>query len=174
MEAILAVLLALSGLLGTATDQGLPYPGGYLGRGQTAEVALVDFRFCVRGCRPDSSAYVRTPAGPVPGSDNPRAVVYMPQGAAVTWTYQDWGCDLLQCTGHDVRLEDGTFAGRGLGVITAETGHQSLSWTIPTAAEPESLIRYFCARHATISSPTHHSVWFNRPANRPFLWARLM
>jgi hypothetical protein len=166
MQAILALLFALVPLGGTFPDQGRvdrplaksageqlpdksPYPGGYFGQAETTDVSVENFRFCSRVCRPGSVAYVRTPAGPVPGSDNPRAVVYMQQGARFTWTYRDTGCDLLRCTGHDIRIEDGTADGRQIGLITAETGHESLSWTIPADAVPESIIRYFCARHAT-------------------------
>jgi len=167
MHAILALLLALVPLAGTLSDEGrgggplsvspgellpegAPYPGGFFGQAETTVVSVENFRFCRRGCRPDSVAYVRTPAGPVPGSDNPRAVVYMPQGAEFTWTYRDTGCDLLRCAGHDIRIEDGTGDGRQIGLVTAETGHDSLSWTIPADAEPESIIRYFCARHGNV------------------------
>jgi plastocyanin len=164
MEAIVAVLLLLvpavalsvpvGGPDGVRSDHmaqppGVPYPGGFFGQDETAVVSVENFRFCIRRCRPDSVAYARTPAGPVPGTDNPRAVVYMPPGAQFTWTYRDTGCDLLRCTGHDIRIEDGTAAGHQIGQVTAETGHESLSWTIPADAEPESIIRYFCARHAT-------------------------
>jgi plastocyanin len=85
----------------------------------------------------------------VPWSDNPRAVVYMQPGAPVTWTYRDPGCDLLRCAGHDIRIEDGTPEGHSIGQVSAETGHDSVAWTIPADAEPERIIRYFCARHAT-------------------------
>ncbi|MDQ1567605.1 MAG: hypothetical protein QOF96_2485 [Actinomycetota bacterium] len=127
-----------------------PYPGGFFGQGETAVVSLENFRFCSRVCRADSVAYVRTPAGPVPGSDNPRAVVYMQPGAQLTWTYRDTACDLLGCTGHDIRIEDGTGGGRRIGLVTADTGRDTADWTIPADAEPESIIRYFCARHGSV------------------------
>jgi plastocyanin len=111
-------------------------------------VSVENFRFCSRACGADSAAYVRTAAGPVPGSDNPRAVVYMQPGAQFTWAYRDGACDLLRCPGHDVRLEDGTGDGHRIGVVTAGADHGRLGWTIPADAEPESIIRYFCARHA--------------------------
>jgi hypothetical protein len=109
-----------------------------------------NFRFCVQDieCRPDWVAYVRTPSGPVPGSDNAWPAVYMHRGDPVTWTYRDTACDRLRCSGHDIRIEDGTAEGRQVGLISGETGHDKLSWTIPADAEPESIIRYFCARHA--------------------------
>ena len=164
MPAILALLLALVPLGGTLQDLGrgagpppddpgeplpdnVPYPGGFFGQAETTVVSVENFRFCVRVCGPDSVGYLRMPAGPVPGSGNPRAEVYMRQGARFTWTYRDRGCDLLRCTGHDIRIEDGTGDGRRIGLLSAETGYESLSWTIPENAEPESIIRYFCARH---------------------------
>ena len=145
MHGIVALLLTLAPLAGE-----VPYPGGFFGQGETTVVSIENFRFCTRRCGPDSVAYLRTPAGPVPGSDNPRAVVYMQPGAQFTWTYRDSGCDLLRCTGHDIRIEDGTADGRHIGQVTAETGHERLSWTIPPDAEPESFIRYFCARHGNL------------------------
>jgi plastocyanin len=167
MQALLALLLALVPVAGTFAAEGrgdrppasyrsdvladgAPYPGGFFGDAQTDVVSVENFRFCSGTCRADSVAYVRTPAGPVPGSDNPRAVVYMEPGAEFTWTYRDRACDLLRCTGHDIRLEDGTADGRPIGMVTAEAGHDSLRWTIPADAEPESIIRYFCARHSNV------------------------
>jgi hypothetical protein len=167
MPAILALLLALVPLGGTIPSDGradrplsdypgvplpheAPYPGGFFGQPETTVVSVENFRFCTWVCRPDSVAYVRTPAGPVAGSDNPRAAVYMQKGARFTWTYRDRGCDLLRCTGHDIRIEDGTGGGRQIGQVTAEAGHESLGWIIPVDAEPESIIRYFCGRHANI------------------------
>ncbi|MEW6474720.1 MAG: hypothetical protein AB1679_20900 [Actinomycetota bacterium] len=140
MPAILALLFAV-------LPMGAPYPGGVFGQGQTCDISVENFRFCIRQCRPDSVAYLRTPAGPVPGSDNPRAVAYMQPGANVTWTYRDRGCDLLRCTGHDIRIEDGTAEGRRIGLVNPERRHETLAWAIPPDAEPESIIRYFCASH---------------------------
>lgn len=165
MQAILAVLLALVPLGGSFPDEGrrdgppaayageglpeeVPYPGGFFGQPETTVVSVENFRFCSRACRADSAAYMRTPAGPVPGRDNPRAVVYMQPGAQFTWTYRDRSCELLRCPGHDIRLEDATGNGRRIGLVTADTDHERLTWTIPADAEPESIIRYFCARHA--------------------------
>jgi plastocyanin len=148
MQAILAVLLALAPL-GRAMPGESPYPGGFFGQDETTDVSVQDFRFCIRVCRGDGMAYVRTPEGPVAGSDNPRAVVYMQPGARFTWTYRDEGCDVLRCGGHDIRIEDGTADGRPIGRVSAEPGHDTLSWTIPADARPESIIRYFCARHAS-------------------------
>jgi plastocyanin len=167
MQAILALLFALLPLGGASPDrrrgdppsadhpvglrpEGSVYPGGVFGQAETTVVSVENFRFCTRVCRADSVAYLRTLAGPVPGSDNPRAVVYMQPGAELTWTYRDTACDLLGCTGHDIRIEDGTGDGRRIGLVTAETGHESLDWTIPADAEPESIIRYFCARHGSV------------------------
>jgi hypothetical protein len=164
MHAIVALLLTLVPLAGTFPVEGhgdgplfdhpgvalpdkLPYPGGFFGQAETTVISIENFRFCIRVCQPDSVAYLRTPAGPVPGSDNPRAVVYMQKGAQISWTYHDTGCDLLRCTGHDIRIEDGTAHGRPIGLLAAQTDHQSLSWTIPVDTQPESIIRYFCARH---------------------------
>lgn len=145
MHAVLALLLTLGALPGT-----VPYPGGFFGQAETTVVTVENFRFCVRVCRPDSVAYLRTPAGPVPGSDNPRAVIYMHPGARFTWTYRDRACDLLRCPGHDIRIDDGTAEGRPIGLLTAGPDAQGLGWTIPGDAEPESDIRYFCARHAPL------------------------
>jgi plastocyanin len=167
MHAVLVVLLALAPLGGTfpgrapeggpradrsgdRREYGVPYPGGWFGQGETTVVSVENFRFCSRVCRADSVAYVRTPAGPVPGSDNPRAVVYMAPGASVTWTYRDAACDLVRCSGHDIRLEDGTGPGRRVGRVAAGSGRGSVGWTVPADAEPERVIRYFCARHATV------------------------
>ena|SRR5947207_265472 len=164
MEAVLAVLLMLVPLGGASpavgggdgpgaghageAPQGVPYPGGFFGQDETVVVSVENFRFCVRICRPDSVAYVRTPVGPLPESDNPRAVVYMQPGARFTWTYRDRGCDLLRCRGHDLRLEDGTADGQRIGQVSGGSGHDRLTWTIPADAAPEAMIRYFCARHA--------------------------
>jgi hypothetical protein len=165
MHAILALLVVLVPLAGQFPDEGrrnrppaddrvaplpdeAPYPGGFFGQAETDVVVVENFRFCRRVCRADSVAYVRSPAGPVPGSDNPGAVVYMQPGAQFTWTYRDGGCDLLRCPGHDIRIEDGSANGRPIGLVGAEPGHDRLTWTIPADAPPESIIRYFCARHA--------------------------
>jgi hypothetical protein len=167
MHAIVALLFTLAPLGAIFSDVGRgdgrvaaypggllpgesPYPGGFFGQAETAVVSVENFRFCSRVCRADSVAYVRTPAGPVPGSDNPRAVVYMQPGARLTWTYRGTPCDVLGCTAHDIRIEDGTGGGRQIGLVTADTGHDSLDWTIPADAEPESIIRYFCARHGSV------------------------
>jgi len=166
MEANLAVLLTLVALGGAspaarsgdgpraghadAAPRGVPYPGGFFGQDETAVVSVENFRFCIRLCRADSVAYLRTPAGPVPGSDNPRAVVYMQPGSPSTWIYRDRGCDLLRCGGHDLRLEDGTADGHPIGQVSGGTGPDRLTWTIPADAAAETIIRYFCARHATL------------------------
>lgn len=166
MEAILALLLTLVASGGASPvaghgarpgadragdgGQGAPYPGGFFGQDGTAVVSIENLRFCVRVCRPDSVAYLRSPAGPVPGSDNPRAAVYMQRGATVTWTYHDAGCDLLRCTGHDIRFEDGTPDGRPIGQVTGAPGRDRLTWTVPADAPPETIIRYFCSRHAVL------------------------
>jgi hypothetical protein len=165
MEAIVALLLTLvplapgravgGGARGPRADHrteqpAVPYPGGFFGQDETPVVSTENFRFCVRPCRPDSVGYLRSPAGPVPASDNPRAVVYMQPGAQFIWTYHDSGCDLVRCAGHDIRIEDGTAEGHPVGQVTAETGHDRLGWTIPADARPESIIRYFCARHASL------------------------
>src|SRR2546423_15187282 len=133
MPTIVALLVVRVPLGGTVPDRGRypphgpraallsdwsPYPGGYFGQAETTEVSVENFRFCSRICRVDSMAYVRTPAGPVPGTDNPRAVVYMQPGAPSTWTYRDRGCDLVRCPGHDIRIEDGTGDGRRIGSLT--------------------------------------------------------
>lgn len=99
MQAIPALLLALVSVGGMFPDDGndngpgagspghrapgaVPYPGGFFGQAETTVVSVENFRFCSPACRADSAAYVRTPAGPVPGSDNPQAVVYMQPGAS--------------------------------------------------------------------------------------------
>jgi hypothetical protein len=132
--------------LGGHPGEAPPYPGGFFGQSETADVSVESLRFCIRVCRVDSVAYLRTPAGPLPGSDNPRAVVYMQPGARFSWTYRDQTCDVLGCGGHDLRLEDGTADGQPVGLVSAD--HQSLAWSVPADARPESVIRYFCARHA--------------------------
>jgi hypothetical protein len=167
MQVVLAVLLTMIPVGGTFSGEGhrngsaavaagerlpndVPYPGGVFGRAETKVVSVEDFRFCSDVCRADTVAYARTPAGPVPGSDNPRAVVYMQPEAQFTWTYHDRSCDLLRCSGHDIRVEDGTAEGRQIGLVAAGAGRENLSWAIPADAEPESIIRYFCARHSTV------------------------
>ena len=85
MHAILALLLALVPLAGTLSDEGrgggrlsvspgeplaegAPYPGGFFGQAETDVVSVENFRFCRRGCRADSVAYVRAAGKPFDSS----------------------------------------------------------------------------------------------------------
>jgi hypothetical protein len=101
------------------------------------------------------SGYARLPTGPVPGSDNPRALVAVSPGETVTWTYRDTGfCDpatqrptqrYMDCKGHEIRFENGTPQGTApIGFLAARSGPVTISWTVPAGARRGSFIRYFC------------------------------
>jgi hypothetical protein len=110
-----------------------------------ADVNLVvsNFRYCPQApCEAGDSAYLRTPSGPVEGTDNSANFVDAAPGQSVTWKYADQLCDVTQCPGHEVRLENGD-TGLPVGAMGAGPG-ESISWTIPADAKPGTVLRYFC------------------------------
>lgn len=114
----------------------------------TVELTMSNFRYCAgQTCSPADQGYVRQKNGPVAGTDNPATVVDVPEGATVTWTYHDVGpgsCDFFQqCPGHNVRIEDGSEKGTGLGFTKARSGAGVITTTINQPAG--TLIRYFCS-----------------------------
>lgn len=134
----LAALLAVVGVP-------LGDPGG--AGSTTVDLTMSNFRYCAATtCSPADQGYVRTSSGPVAGSDNPHAVIDVPQGSTVRWIYRDAGpgsCDFFaQCPGHNVRFEDGTSDGAKVGFAKARSGPTEITATITQPAG--TLIRYFC------------------------------
>jgi plastocyanin len=112
------------------------------------EVTISNFRYCTaQTCSPADQGYVRLTTGPVTGTDNPHGITDVPEGATVRWVYRDTGpgsCHFLeQCTGHDVRFEDGTAKGVAVGGARARSGAAEITTTITQSAG--TLIRYFCS-----------------------------
>jgi plastocyanin len=114
----------------------------------TVELTMSNFRYCAAAsCTPADQGYVRTKSGPVAGSDNPGAVVDVPEGAAVRWIYRDTGpgsCDsFAQCPGHNVVVDDGSAEGANLGFTRARRGEATIVTTINQPAG--TVIRYYCS-----------------------------
>lgn len=106
---------------------------------------ISNFRYCAAApCLPTAQGYVRNPTGgPVPGTDNPAAIIDVPAGSTVVWTYRDTTCDAFEmCPGHDVMIEDGTAEGRHIGMAKARSGETTITYKVTEA--PGTLIRYFC------------------------------
>ena len=129
-----------------ATRPAITYPP------PTTLLEISRFRYCNNApCDPDAQGYVRSPSGPIPGTDNPAGVIRIIPGRRVTWTYADDLCDSatappLDCPGHEVRLENGTPEGSApLGYLPARSGPVSFEWYVPKDAKPGTLIRYFCS-----------------------------
>jgi hypothetical protein len=134
---LLVVLLALAPAGSVASaDQ----PGG------TVDLVVSNLRYCrEHPCRATDSAYLRGPAGPIPGTDNPAAIVEVAPGENVIWTYRDDACDLIRCAGHEVRFEDGTPQGTvPVGYMPSGPARATITWVVPADASPGSVIRYFC------------------------------
>jgi hypothetical protein len=117
------------------------------GSASTVELEMSDLRFCRHApCQPTEYGYLRGPAGPIPGTDNAAAIVDVPAGATVRWTYKDTGplgCDSFEiCPGHEIMVEDGTDMGRRIGFAEARQGATTVSMHVTEA--PGTLIRYFC------------------------------
>ncbi len=134
----------LTGLLVLA----LPAVGRAGAEAGTVELTMSNFRFCAGPtCSPTDQGYVRTKNGPVAGTDNPTAVVDVPEGATVRWTYRDVGpgsCDFFsQCPGHNVHIEDGSADGAKRGFVKARSGAGVV--TFPINQPAGTLIRYFCS-----------------------------
>jgi len=114
----------------------------------TVELTMSNFHYCAgQSCSPADQGYVRSKNGPVAGTDNPAAVVDVPEGATVHWTYHDVGpgsCDFFQqCPGHNVRIEDGSEKGTGVGFAKARSGAGVITATINQPVG--TLVRYFCS-----------------------------
>jgi hypothetical protein len=113
--------------------------------GATVNLDMSNFRFCRQApCVPSDQGYLRSPeGGPVPGSDNPTAIVDVPSGATVVWTYRDSMCDAFSvCPGHMVMLENGSPDGEQVGMAPARQGPRTVSYRVHEA--PGTLIHYFC------------------------------
>jgi hypothetical protein len=111
----------------------------------TVSLDMSNFRFCRHApCLPSDQGYVRNPlGGPVPGTDNPTAIVDVPAGATVVWTYRDSVCDAFEmCPGHMVMVEDGSAMGRKVGFAAARKGGTTVTYRVTQA--PGTLIHYFC------------------------------
>jgi plastocyanin len=112
------------------------------------ELTMSNFRYCAATtCTLADQGYVRTENGPVPAADNPHGIVDVPEGSTVRWVYRDVGpgsCDSFeQCPGHNVRFEDGTAKGAGIGSAKARSGTVTITTTINQKSG--ELIRYFCS-----------------------------
>ncbi|HEY2834245.1 MAG TPA: hypothetical protein VGJ14_17605 [Sporichthyaceae bacterium] len=113
--------------------------------GDTVNLDMSNFRFCRQApCLPTTQGYVRNPTGgPVPGSDNPAAIIDVPSGATVVWTYRDSACDAFSiCPGHMIMIENGTPDGQQIGMAAARKGPTTVSYKVTDA--PGTLIHYFC------------------------------
>jgi plastocyanin len=113
------------------------------GAGVEVELVVSNFRYCPKApCQAEDYAYMRTPGGPIQGTDNTDKFVGVVPGDVVTWKYSDELCDLTACPGHEVRLENG---GQGLtvGSMEAKPG-ESITWTIPENSKPGDVLRYYC------------------------------
>jgi plastocyanin len=135
---------ALTGLIVLA----LPAVGRAGAEPATVELTMSNFHYCAgQTCSPADQGYVRQKSGPVAGTDNPAAIVDVPEGATVHWTYHDVGpgsCDFFQqCPGHNVRIEDGSADGARVGFVKARSGAGVITATINQPAG--TLIRYFCS-----------------------------
>lgn len=108
------------------------------------ELDMSNFRYCrAAPCVPTDQGYVRSPDGPVAGSDNPAAIIDVPAGSLVRWTYRDSFCDAFEmCPGHEVMIEDGTAEGRHVGFAKARDGERTITYRVTEPAG--TLIRYFC------------------------------
>jgi hypothetical protein len=113
--------------------------------GTTVNLDMSNLRFCRQApCLPTDQAYLRNPSGgPVPGTDNPTTIIDVPSGAKVVWTYKDHLCDQFSiCPGHMVMIENGTSAGRPVGMAPARQGPTTVFYKVTEA--PGTFIHYFC------------------------------
>jgi hypothetical protein len=113
--------------------------------GSTVNLEMSNLRFCRQApCLPSDQGYVRNPeGGPVPGSDNPAAIIDVPSGATVVWTYKDSLCDQFSvCPGHMIMIENDTADGRQVGMAASRKGPTTVSYHVTEA--PGTLIHYFC------------------------------
>ena len=112
--------------------------------GETVNLVMSNFRYCKAApCTPADQGYLHSPqGGAIPGTD--MAVVDVPAGSTVVWTYADSFCDAIpMCPGHMVMLEDGTPGGKTVGTMAkARTGAPTITWKVTGA--PGTLIHYFC------------------------------
>jgi hypothetical protein len=114
-------------------------------QGDTVSLVMSNFRFCrTAPCLPTDQGYVRNPTGgAVPGTDNPAAIVDVPAGATVVWTYEDSFCDAFEmCPGHMVMIDDGSAGGRKVGMAEARKGPTTVTYRV--TEPPGTLIHYFC------------------------------
>jgi plastocyanin len=115
------------------------------------ELTISNYRFCkTTTCSPADQGYVRWTSGPIAGTDNPAAIIDIPEGSTVTWVYRDGVCDSFDCPGHNVRFEDGTPEGLKMGSADARQGPTSV--TVKVSQPAGTLIRYFCG------SEDHYSI----------------
>jgi len=135
-------MLVLSIPLGTALPS----------RAATVNVTVSNFRFCERtSCLPTDIVYIRNPTGNGLLHQNALAATLVFRtlvhpGDTVVWTYRDSICDAIAgCPGHAVCFENGTVEGAcGGRILNARSGPVTVSYTVPAATPPRTLIRYFC------------------------------
>jgi plastocyanin len=121
-------------------------------RAATVNLTVSNFRFCERtSCLPTDVVYVRNPTGNGLLHQNALAATLVLRtlvhaGDTVVWTYRDSICDAIGgCPGHAVCFENGTVEGAcGNRVLNARSGPVTVSFTVPAATRPGTLIRYFC------------------------------
>jgi hypothetical protein len=133
-------------VLGWATALALLAPAAPASAaGTTVNLDMSNLRFCRQApCPPSAQGYLRNPtSGPVPGTDNPAAIIYVPSGSTVVWTYRDSMCDPFpKCPGHMIMIENGTPDGQKVGMAQARKGPTTISYQV--TQPPGTLIRYFC------------------------------
>ena len=118
----------------------------------TVNVTVSNFRFCERtSCLPTDVIYIRNPTGNGLLHQNALAATIILRtevhpGDTVVWTYRDTICDAIAgCPGHAVCFENGTVEGAcGTRILNARSGPVTVSFTVPAATPPKTLIRYFC------------------------------
>lgn len=136
-------------VLGAVLVIGAPVVGSVQAKeAGTVELSMSNFRYCAgTSCTPADAGYMRTENGPVQGTDNPHAIVDVPEGSTVRWVYRDVGpgsCDFFeQCPGHNVRFEDGSVEGTSVGAVKSRSGTGAITATVNQ--KPGELIRYFCS-----------------------------
>ncbi|HUR76221.1 MAG TPA: hypothetical protein VMZ00_18195 [Sporichthya sp.] len=108
------------------------------------DLDISNFRYCrAAPCLPTDQGYVRSVDGPFAGTDNPGAIIDVPAGALVRWTYRDDFCDAFEmCPGHEVMIENGTAEGRSIGFAKSRQGETTITYLVTEPAG--TLIRYFC------------------------------
>jgi hypothetical protein len=127
----------------------IPVVGSRAATEHTVELTMSNYRYCkAPTCSPADQGYARLSSGPIVGTDNPAAIIDVPEGSTVRWVYRDTGpasCDFLgdQCPGHDIRFENGTPEGLKMGYAAARSGPTTV--VVKVSQPAGTLVRYFCS-----------------------------